>query len=366
MSAFRKGIFYIFAVILAMGGQLRAYATQTREPDPSVPLTITAIDFGDEGWGDGTMIESNGECLLMDTFMPDCEDALKEFLLDNGYTEFAIYLSHYHADHFGNVRHLMWDDRFTITAVYMDNDDHLVPSDNDYASLLGWFRDMDHAIRDLAKEQNVPVIDLNTGDEFYVGDAKVEILLGPSFESDDHNRSYLNNNSLIARVTGGGIRYLTCGDIEKPWEKEILKMDLDLSADLFKMSHHGGETSSSPEFLEAVHPSFAFFNSTNDSPDDFASGWAAEPASDMMEIANVHSTRYNGTIRYTGRDGVITVQAERNVEPQILTYKADGQIGLCMQFQQFNDQQEPMQTEKMLNAAEQAIRTHGLIPAVYR
>jgi hypothetical protein len=86
MSAFRKGFFCIFAVILAMGGQLRAYAAQNREPDPSVPLTITAIDFGDEGWGDGTMIESNGECLLMDTFMPDCEDALKEFLLDNGYT----------------------------------------------------------------------------------------------------------------------------------------------------------------------------------------------------------------------------------------------------------------------------------------
>ena len=88
-----------------MGAQLRTYAAQTREPDPSVPLKITAIDFGEEGWGDGTMIESNGECMLMDTFMPDCEDALKEFLLDNGYTEFSLYLSHYHADHFGNMRH---------------------------------------------------------------------------------------------------------------------------------------------------------------------------------------------------------------------------------------------------------------------
>jgi hypothetical protein len=37
-----------------------------------------------------------------------------------------------------------------------------------------------------------------------------------------------------------------------------------------------------------------------------------------------------------------------------------------MQFQQFNDQQEPMQTEKMQKAAEAAIRLHGLLPAVYR
>lgn len=366
MRAFRKGIFCIMAVLLAMGAQLRTYAAQTREPDPSVPLKITAIDFGEEGWGDGTMIESNGECMLMDTFMPDCEDALKEFLLDNGYTEFSLYLSHYHADHFGNMRHLMRDDRFKIKAVYLCDIEHVTPTDNDYASLLGWFRDMGYAIRDLAKEKNIPVINLDTGDVFYIGDAKVEILLGPCFESDDHNRSYLNNNSLMARVTGGGIRYLTCGDIEKPWEREILKMDLDLSADIFKMSHHGGETSSSPEFLQAINPSFAFFNSTDDSPNRFASGWAAEPASDMMEIANVHSTRYNGTIRYTCRDGVITVKAERNVDPQILTYQADGEIGICMEFQQFNDQQEPVKTVKMQKAAEQAIRLHGLLPAVYR
>ena len=51
-------------------------AQQSAEPDPSIPLKVTAIDFGWEGWGDGTMIESNGECMLMDTFMPDCEDTL--------------------------------------------------------------------------------------------------------------------------------------------------------------------------------------------------------------------------------------------------------------------------------------------------
>ena len=79
---------------------------QSAEPDPSIPLRITAIDFGWEGWGDGTMIESKGECMLMDTFMPDCEDTLKEFLLDNGYTEFSLYLSHFHADHFGNMRNI--------------------------------------------------------------------------------------------------------------------------------------------------------------------------------------------------------------------------------------------------------------------
>ena len=106
---------------------------QSAEPDPSIPLRITAIDFGWEGWGDGTMIESKGECMLMDTFMPDCEDTLKEFLLDNGYTEFSLYLSHFHADHFGNMRNIMWDDRFKVKAVYMPDDAYMWATDNDYA-----------------------------------------------------------------------------------------------------------------------------------------------------------------------------------------------------------------------------------------
>ena len=132
------------------------------------------------------------------------------------------------------------------------------------------------------------------------------------------------------------------------------------------MSHHGGGTSNTYSFLEAVNPSFAFFNSIADSPDDFAYDWAAKPVSDMMEFANVYSSRYNGNMTFTARDGVITVRAERNTVPQIMTYKAPGGIGLCMTFQQFNDQQEPKETEKMRAAAEAAAEKHGLLPAVYR
>ena len=361
----------LFLLAACVAGVLRVQAAageaRQPEPDPSVPLKVTAIDYGWEGWGDGTMVESGGECMLMDTFMPDCEDALKDFLRENGYTKFAIYLSHYHGDHLGNVRRIMWDDDFEITHIYLPDDAYMAETTGgDYADLFGWFQSMDRGIRELAAEQKIPLTNLHAGDSFYLGNALVEILYGASYESDLHERSYINDNSLVARITGGGIRYLTCGDIEKDVEADILEKGIDVSADLFKMSHHGGDTSNSRAFLEAVDPSFAFFNSNGDSPDEFAEGWAAENASNMMEIANVHSSRYNGDIIYTARDGVVTVRAERNVSPQILTYQARGRIGLCMTFQQFNDQQEPVETEKMREAAEAAAVSHGLIPAVYR
>ena len=340
--------------------------TDMQEPDPSVPLKVTAIDFGREGWGDGTMIESAGECMLMDTFMPVCEDALKEFLLDNGYTKFSIYLSHYHADHFGNIRRIMWDDRFTVTGVYLPDDGYLWPTDQDYGAEVRWFMDVDSGIRELAEEMKIPLTVLHPGDSFRVGGAKVEILYGTTYESDDHNPAYINNNSLVARITGGGIRYLTCGDIEKPTESRILEEGIDVSADLYKLSHHGGYSSNSREFLDAVDPSFAFFNSLEDSPDDFAAEWADEAVSIAMKHANVHSSRYNGHIIYTARDGVITVRAERNIQRKILIYEAPEGHGLCLAFQQFNDRQDPMETDRMREAAEAAASKSGLIPAIYR
>ena len=336
-------------------------AQQSAEPDPSIPLRITAIDFGWEGWGDGTMIESKGECMLMDTFMPDCEDTLKEFLLDNGYTEFSLYLSHFHADHFGNMRNIMWDDRFKVKAVYMPDDAYMWATDNDYAELLGWF-----AIKELAVEKGISLIILRPGDSFRVGDAKVEILYGTTYESDDHDREYLNNNSLVARVTGGGIRYLTCGDTGKEVEKKILAEGIDVSADLYKMSHHGGDTGNSYEFMKAVNPSFGFFNSTDDDPESFAYGWVEEPVSNLMEFANVYSSRYNGTVSFKARDGVITVRAERNRKPAIMTYRGENGTGISLTYQQFNNRQKPKDTEKMRAAGAAAAGKRGLLPAIYK
>ncbi len=339
---------------------------QGAQPDPSIPLKVTAIDFGDDGWGDGTMIESAGKCMLMDTFMPECQEELMDFLINNGYTEFSIYLSHYHADHFCNIRPLMWDDRFKITAVYLPDDGYLWPTDNDYGAEVGWFMSIDEGIRELAAEQGIPLTVLRPGDSFRMGDANVEILYGTTYENEDHDTSYINNNSLVARITGGGIRYLTCGDIEEIVERRILEEGIDISADLYKMSHHGGTTSNCYDFLEAVNPSFAFFNGLVDSPDGYAQDWTQGPEADMSVFANVYSSRYNGNITFTARDGVIAARADRNTTPEVQICKADKGIGLCMIFQQFNDCREPKETEKMRAAAQAAAGKHGLIPAVYR
>lgn len=348
--------------VLAADGSQKKVVFQ--DPPSSSELKITAIDFGEEGWGDGAMIESGGECLLMDTYLPDCGDTLVDFLKSHGYTKFALYLSHYHADHFGNMRRIMGDEDFTVTRVYLPVDDYMTTTPGDYENNMNWFTSMDYEIREKADECGIPVTDIQGGDSFMVGDALVEILYGPAFDREDHNRTYLNSNSLVTRVTGGGIRFLTCGDIEKEMEWQTIEAGIDLDADILKLNHHGGDTSNSEDFIAAVNPSFAYFDYNGDSPYDYASDWASEGAWTAMQYANVHSVRYNGTVVYRARDGVITVHAERNVTPKLLMYPSTGG-GICLTYQMFNDAQVPIVTDKMREAAQNA-SSETWIPAVYR
>ena len=58
-------------------------------------------------------------------------------------------------------------------------------------------------------------------------------------------------------MVNGKNSFVLCGDAEKDSEKDMLDSKIDLKADVLKLSHHGSRTSSSPEFLEAVSPSWA-------------------------------------------------------------------------------------------------------------
>jgi len=68
-----------------------------------------------------------------------------------------------------------------------------------------------------------------------------------------------NNCSVVAKLTFGKTTFLFPGDAEEEQE-ELLLGDPDvkkqLDADVLKVPHHGSDTSSSPEFLEAVSPTW--------------------------------------------------------------------------------------------------------------
>jgi competence protein ComEC len=62
---------------------------------------------------------------------------------------------------------------------------------------------------------------------------------------------------VVLRVTLGEISFLLTGDIEAGVEQGLVAHSSALAATVLKVPHHGGDTSSSRAFLEAVDPQVA-------------------------------------------------------------------------------------------------------------
>ncbi len=66
-----------------------------------------------------------------------------------------------------------------------------------------------------------------------------------------------NNDSLVMRIQYGERSFLLTGDMEKAVELSVAGTAGWPHADVLKVGHHGSKTSSTPEFLDQVHPALA-------------------------------------------------------------------------------------------------------------
>ena len=84
---------------------------------------------------------------------------------------------------------------------------------------------------------------------------RFEVLHPPTSDYErERTRRSSNALSCVLRVSNGANTALLTGDIEKMQEKQLLKDDAPLQADLLLVPHHGSKTSSSGDFLDAVAP----------------------------------------------------------------------------------------------------------------
>ncbi len=209
------------------------------------PRTVTevsgelAVRFIDVGQGDASLIVTpDGTAMLIDAGIREKQEELVSYLNACKITVLDYFvLTHPHADHIGGaeaifdefeVKNVLLPDAVTDTAVY------------------------ERVLRKIDSE-GAAVHVAEPGKIYELSDARFT-LLGPVESYDD-----LNNMSVVLRLDYGSTSFLFTGDAESKSEADMLKAfpESAFSADVLKLGHHGSSTSTSEEWLSAVHPSYA-------------------------------------------------------------------------------------------------------------
>jgi len=144
------------------------------------------------------------------------------------------------------------------------------------------------------REYGVPVQIIGRGDVLRFGNATAEVLWPqPTMNADAASG---NDDSVVLRVRFGERVFLLTGDMEKEAESALVAAKDDVHCDLIKIAHHGSKTSSTQEFVTAVHPSLAIVSVGLTSP-------FGHPDGNVME-----RWRESGAqVLTTGKSGTITV-----------------------------------------------------------
>lgn len=205
------------------------------------PLRVFYLDVG---MGDGQLIYSQGQSILIDGGTPYNARLIKNVLYTIGEKKADIgIISHEHQDHYGGILELMTED--AIETVYMTQ------------AAVEHLKDKNKAVFDAyEKEGRLITLDKNTILSIKGG---WEMKL---YKPDDREEDP-NNHSIVALLKKGDLEFLFTGDAEKEEEKSILPRVLEeatLPIEYLKVPHHGSKTSSTESFLLAAQPNYGMIS----------------------------------------------------------------------------------------------------------
>ncbi len=207
------------------------------------PFSITMLDVGQ---GDSIVGVNKDGVFLIDgggnNSFSTGENIILPYLKSKGIkTIDFVFVSHNDSDHIKGIIEIL--DKIHIKNLFLPINN---TQDENYINLLN-----------IANDKNIPVYFLKNGDSLTLGNNLKFDILHP-------NKDFLydedNNNSLVLKLKYKNNSVLFTGDIEKQGENFLIDNNIDLSADILKVAHHGSKTSTTSDFLNNVNPKDALIS----------------------------------------------------------------------------------------------------------
>lgn len=209
-----------------------------KAPDTSKPEGTLEVHYIDVGQGDATLIKCGSHAMLIDGGNNNKGTTVQLYLKKQGVESLDYVIgTHPDADHIGGLD----------VIVYKYNCDTVIMPD--YEKDTKTYQELVDVIHDKNMKITYPVV----GEQYALGEAKFTII-APNSNSYGGNA---NDYSVAILLEYGKNRFLFTGDAEEASEMEMLSNGIELSADVYKVAHHGSRSASTQEFLNAVRPKYA-------------------------------------------------------------------------------------------------------------
>ena len=222
--------------------------------------------------GDAILIKIKNKNILIDTHLSSNKSNIEAFLTRHSATTLDyVILTHYHADHVGNVQNLITDGYITNeTTVYLPGYSSLIESNVDLTNTY-------LAITSALTNLGCTVISPNEGDTLTVEQSTLTFYNCSQTIFTAENYTDYNDCSTVVELKFGNKRALFTGDISvKPFERFERLKQFNYKIDLYKIEHHGiNYDASILPFFDRITPSFAMQTAELG---DFSSGAIAQGA----------------------------------------------------------------------------------------
>lgn len=248
------------------------------------------IKFINVGAADCMLIKSRGNTALIDFGdIKDGGDAVIRSLRKSGVESVDFgFISHPHMDHIGGAPAVI--EEFSIGTMVMPPLSEFMRSDSETAISVY------ETIAD-----NCEYKTLKANDSYKVGEFTVEIIYYNT-EFDD-----INDCSAVFKVSAFGKSLLTGGDMGPSTEDDLLMTGCDISADIFKLSHHGSDYSNDFLFVELTGAEYVVVSSEYD--EDFDAKF--DILKSVNEKVKVYRTDKNGDISFYFDGGSLKCVTEK-------------------------------------------------------